>query len=64
MRGAGPGRVSHVTILVVVLDSNDNAPLFVNAPYVGVVPLDTPPDSVIAKVNILMLFWKIRQLKR
>jgi hypothetical protein len=51
-----PRRVSHVSVQVVVLDKNDNRPIFVNTPYFGVVPVDSPKDSVIFKVCALKNF--------
>ena len=44
-------RVAHVPVHVVVMDRNDNAPLFVNTPYYGVISSDSEKGSVIFKVN-------------
>ena len=46
-----PRRLAHVPVHVVVTDKNDNAPIFVNKPYYGVVPVDQPLDSVVFRVH-------------
>lgn len=46
-----PRRISHVPVHIVILDKNDNDPIFVNTPYYGIVPVDSKRDTVIFKVQ-------------
>ncbi|KAF2364658.1 EGF-like calcium-binding domain [Trinorchestia longiramus] len=48
---ASPQRISHASVQVVILDKNDNHPIFVNTPYFGVVPVDSKRESVIFEVQ-------------
>ena len=56
MSPASPRRISHVPVHVVVLDKNDNSPMFVNTPYYGVVPVDSKRNSVVFKVRFTTYF--------
>ena len=44
-------RIAHSHVHVVVTDKNDNAPIFVNTPYYGVVPIDTKRNEIVFRVS-------------
>ncbi|KAG7169023.1 fat-like cadherin-related tumor suppressor-like, partial [Homarus americanus] len=46
-----PARVAHVQVHVVVTDKNDNAPIFVNTPYYGVISVDAKKHQVVFRVH-------------
>lgn len=46
-----PARVAHVQVHVVVTDKNDNAPIFVNTPYYGVISVDAKKQQVVFRVH-------------
>nr|XP_053631087.1 fat-like cadherin-related tumor suppressor homolog isoform X2 [Cherax quadricarinatus] len=46
-----PARVAHVQVHVVVTDKNDNAPIFVNTPYYGVISVDAKKHQIIFRVH-------------
>ncbi|XP_063848744.1 fat-like cadherin-related tumor suppressor homolog isoform X3 [Scylla paramamosain] len=46
-----PARVAHVQVHVVVTDKNDNAPIFVNTPYYGVISVDAKQGEVVFRVH-------------
>ncbi|XP_061135303.1 protocadherin gamma-A11-like isoform X36 [Syngnathus typhle] len=49
--GGSPERSGTVVIHVVVLDANDNAPVFSKAIYKASLPENSPPDSMVIKVS-------------
>ncbi|XP_064094852.1 fat-like cadherin-related tumor suppressor homolog isoform X3 [Macrobrachium nipponense] len=48
---SSPPRVAHVQMHVVVTDKNDNAPIFVNTPYYGVISVDAKKNQVVFRVQ-------------
>lgn len=47
--GTGNNNIVQVPISVIILDDNDNAPVFKNVPYESTVPEDTPVGSTVFK---------------
>lgn len=49
--GPKPRLFSLTTVLVSVLDVNDNDPQFINTPYTAAIPEDTPPGTNVLTVE-------------
>ena len=45
-----PRRISHVLVHVIVTDTNDNAPVFLDTPYRALIPADARKGDVVFKV--------------
>ncbi|CAL4067716.1 unnamed protein product, partial [Meganyctiphanes norvegica] len=43
--------IAHVEVLVSVEDENDNPPVFMNTPYIGVIPLDSDAGQQVFRVH-------------
>lgn len=44
--------MAHVQVRVVVTDKNDNAPIFVNTPYYGVISVEAKRGDVVFRVSL------------